>query len=496
MLLSSCAGTLAPAAPVEVAAASVASTASAERPPNIIVLFADDMGYGDVGCFGSQANQTPNLDRLASEGTRFTSFYSASPGCSPSRAALLTGCYPQRVSLPGVLSPRSKTGLSPDEQTLAEVLKARGYATAAIGKWHLGDAPNLLPWNHGFDEYLGLPYSNDMWTYNWGTHDVGLIGTDRWGPIPLWSYADGEAQVVMEDPRQDSLTPRYTTRALDFIDTHQAEPFFLYLAWSHPHTPIDASPAFKGKTGAGLYADMLLELDDSAGRIVAKLEELGLDTNTLVFFTSDNGPWTRFGNHGGSSGPWRGDKGTTFEGGMRMPAIAWGPGRVAAGRVEERLATTMDLLPTLARFAGAEPGDGAWPTERIDGRDIRVLLEGGIDPALEERVFFYYWPGQLQAVRVGPWKLHFRHDYRVVEEAGQDGQPGRQGRAILEQSLFDLAADPGETTDVSQQHPAVVARLTVLAALAREQLGDRLTKTTGLGVRPGGVASWPAEPGD
>ena len=361
-----------------------------------------------------------------------------------------------------------------DETTLAEVLKARGYATAAIGKWHLGDAPNLMPWNHGFDEYLGLPYSNDMWTYNWGTHDVGLIGRDRWGAIPLWSKRSGEEpRVDALDPRQDSLTPRYTARALEFVREHADRPFFLYLAWSHPHTPIDASPAFRGKSGGGLYADMMMELDDSAGRIVSLVEELGLAGDTLVFFTSDNGPWTRFGDHGGITGGLRGDKGTTFEGGMRVPAIAWGPGRVGPGRVEDRLATTMDLLPTFARLAGAEPGDGAWPELPIDGVDLAPLLEGLLAPELDERLLAYYWPDQLQALRLGRWKLHLPHGYRTVLEVGRHGHPGRQGRDHIDLSLFDLVADPGETTDLAEEHPAVVARLLALAEAARERLGDK-----------------------
>jgi len=466
---------------------AVRAEAREERPPNVIVLFADDMGYGDLGCYGSETNPTPNLDRLAAEGTRFTSFYSASPGCSPSRAALLTGCYPQRVGLPTVLSPRSARGLDTDETTMAEVLKAKGYATAAIGKWHLGDAPSFMPWNHGFDEVLGLPYSNDMWTYNWGTHDVGLIGRDRWGPIPLWSKRPGaEPELIEHDPRQDSLTPRYTERALEFVRANADDPFFLYLAWSHPHTPIDASEAFRGKSGAGLYADMMMELDDSAGRVVALVEELGLAQDTVVFFTSDNGPWTRFGNHGGSSGPFRGDKGTTFEGGMRMPAIAWGPGRVGHGRVEERLATTMDLLPTFAVLAGIEPTDAAWPSMPIDGVDVTALLEGTLAPELEERLFVYYWPEQLQALRLGRWKLHLPHAYRTVVEAGRDGHPGVQGRGRIGLALFDLVADPGETTNLAAEHPEVVERLETLAEAVRSRLGDH--ERGGTEVRPAGQA--------
>lgn len=449
-----------------------------DRPPNVIVFFADDMGYADLSCFGSEVCSTPRLDELAREGMRWTDFYSASPGCSPSRAALLTGCYPQRVGMPTILGPSSSHGLNPSETTIAELLRDRGYATAMVGKWHLGfGAKHLMPLEHGFDEYFGLPYSNDMWPYHYGDQDRGLIGNPNWPDLPV---IDGHETVEL-NPRQESLTPRYTERALDFIDRSADRPFFLYFAYSHPHVPIAASDAFRGRTGKGLYADMVAEIDDSVGQVVDRLREHGIDDETLIIFTSDNGPWTRFGNHAGSTGPLRGDKGTTFEGGMRMPCVAWWPGRIPAGTVCREVATTMDVLPTVAALAGA-----GLPELKIDGHDIRPLLFGEDGATSPTDAFYYYWPGELQAVRVGNWKLHVPHEHRTVEEAGHDGTPGRQGKARIELSLFDLASDPGESVNLADSRPEVVAELMQLIERARADLGDTGTNNPGTGRRPSG----------
>lgn len=463
-----------------------ANDAAAERdakPPNIIVFFADDMGYADLSCFGSQTCFTPNLDELADQGMRLTHFYSASPGCSPSRAALLTGCYPQRVGMPTVIGPNTDYGLNPDETTIAELLRAQGYATAMVGKWHVGyGADHLMPLNHGFDEYLGLPYSNDMWPFHYGDHDRGLVGNPNWPDLPL---IDGNETIEL-NPRQDSLTPRYTERALDFIDRSADEPFFLYFAYSHPHVPIAASEAFRGTTGQGLYADMVAEMDDAVGQVVDRLRELGIDDNTMVVFTSDNGPWTRFGNHAGSAGPFRGDKGTTFEGGMRMPCVVWWPGHVPAGTTCDELATAMDLLPTAAALA-----DARLPTNKIDGHDITPLLLGEEGATSPTDVFYYYWPGELQAVRVGDWKLHVPHGHRTVEEPGHDGTPGVQGSARIELSLYNLADDPAESVNLADQYPAVVAELMRHIERARADLGDTGTNNPGTGRRPAGRRDLP-----
>lgn len=444
------------------------------RPPNFVLFFADDMGWGDVGCYEGSRCRTPHLDRLAAEGLRLTSFYVGSPACSPSRAALLTGCYPQRISLPEVLNPGSQRALHPAEETIAEMLQKRGYRTGAIGKWHLGDAPEDLPTQHGFETWTGLPYSNDMWPFHYGDHDRGLIGNPNWPDLPLYD----RGQVVAYNPPQESLTPLYTKRAIEFVEQHRREPFFLYLAYSHPHVPIAASPAFRGRSGDGLYADMILEIDDSVGQVVEALEANGLREDTIVLFTSDNGPWTRFGDHAGTTGPWRGDKGTCFEGGMRMPAIFWGPGHIPGGRVSDHLMTAMDVLPTIQRVAGA-----LRPALPIDGLDQSRLLLGK-SPGREREAFYYYYPDELHAVRSGRWKLHLPHEHRTVVEAGQGGLPGKQGRASIELSLFDLESDPGETTNVAAAHPEVVERLLGHARNARAWFGDALTSYEGTQVRP------------
>lgn len=448
-----------------------------DRPPNIVIFFADDMGYADLSCFGSTVSTTPNLDRLAKDGAKLTSFYVASPACTPSRAALMTGCYPVRVSMPQVIGPGSKVVLNHDETTIAELLKSAGYATAAIGKWHLGDGENNLPTAHGFDEYLGLPYSNDMWPYHYGDHDRGLIGNPNWPDLPL---IEGTEPIEL-NPRQESLTPRYNQRALDFITRSKDQPFFLYYAHSHPHVPIAASDQFKGKTGNGLYADMILEIDDSVGQVVAKLEELNLAENTLVIFTSDNGPWAMFGNHAGEAGPFRGSKGMCFEGGMRVPCVAYWPGTIPPGTESDQLTTAMDLLPTVAALAGAQ-----LPGVTIDGHDIAPILLGKTDAKTPYDAFFYYYPGELHAVRVGDWKLHVPHNHRTVPEIGNDGNPGRQAQARIELSLYNLATDPAETTNLANQHPEKVAELLKHIEHARTELGDTLTNRKGKGVRPAG----------
>ena len=363
-----------------------------QRPPNVIVFFADDLGWGDVEGFDGARLRTPNLKRLGDEGVRLTSFYVGSPACSPSRAALLTGCYPQRVGIPEVLNPGSATALHPEEVTLAEALAGLGYRTGAIGKWHLGDQAGGLPTDHGFESWTGLSYSNDMWPFHYGDHDRGLVGNPNWPDLPLVD----RGEVVELNPRQASLTPLYTQRAVEFVQRNHAQPFFLYLAYSHPHIPIAASEAFRGRSGQGLYADMILEIDDSIGQVVGAVEALGLADDTIVWFTSDNGPWTRFGDHAGTTGPWRGDKGTCFEGGMRMPAIVWGPGWVPGGRECAHLTTAMDVLPTSVAFArSCAATEVERPAGRvIDGLDQSEWLRGTGEIAFRE-AFYYYYPRAL-----------------------------------------------------------------------------------------------------
>ncbi|HXH62510.1 MAG TPA: sulfatase [Fimbriimonadaceae bacterium] len=449
----------------------LAAGALAQRPPNVIVIFADDLGWGDLSCYGQTHYKTPFLDKMAEQGMRFTDFYVASPGCSPSRAALLTGCYPQRVSVPQVLNPDSKTGLNPDETTIAEMLRARGYATAMVGKWHLGVTPPLMPLAQGFDEYYGLPYSNDMWPMN----------GKQWPPLFLYE-GNTPVEPVKDMATQGLLTRKYTERALDFIRRHREKPFFLYFAHSMTHVPINASPSFLGKSGAGLYGDTTVELDWSVGRIMEEVTRLGLDKDTLIVFTSDNGPWLPYGDWAGSSGGLREGKGTTFEGGMREPGIFWWPGHIPAGRVCHEVATTMDLLPTIAAYTGA-----ALPSKEIDGHDITDLLKGTPGAKSPTDAFFYYWPGELQAVRAGRWKLHVPHKHRHQEGLpGKDGKRAGEVTAEIGLSLFDLITDPDETDNVAAEHPDIVVRLLKLIEEERKKLGDTGTKTKGDEVRPPG----------
>jgi len=443
------------------------------RPPNFVVIFCDDLGYGDLSCYGNKAYKTPNLDRMAREGMRFTNFYVAPPACSPSRASLMTGCYPTRVSVPQVLGPESKIGLNPEETNIANMLKPLGYATACIGKWHLG-VKNLMPTRQGFDTFFGLPYSHDMWPAN----------GKNWPP--LWLHQDEEPiEEISTLDQQAELTGRYTKAAVDFIRKNKDRPFFLYLPHSMPHVPLAASKRFLGKSGAGLYGDVVQEIDWSVGEILKTLKQNGLDTNTLVFFSSDNGPWRPYGDHAGSTGGLREGKGTTFEAGFREPGIFRWTGKIPAGTVSDEMATTMDILPTIAALAGAKR-----PEKKIDGHDIRPLIFGEPNAATPYKWFYYFWPDELQAVRSGDWKLHVPHRHRFqTEPAGTDGKPAGETTREIELSLYDLSKDPAETTNVADQHPHVVRRLLRLIETGRAELGDSITKTKGSEVRsPGRVA--------
>jgi len=456
---------------------SSGAAAASARPPNIVIIFCDDLAYADLGVYGAKDWSTPCLDRLAHEGIRFTRFYAAQPVCSASRAGLLTGCYPNRIGIAGALGPNSKVGISGNEVTLAELVKPRGYATAIFGKWHLGRQPQFLPTHHGFDEYFGLPYSNDMWP----KHPEAKPGT--YPPLPLM---EGD-QVVQTMPDQTQFTTWYTERAVQFIAQNRDRPFFLYLAHSMPHVPLHVSDKFKGKSRQGLYGDVIMEIDWSVGKILAALKQHRLDRRTLVVFTSDNGPWLSYGNHAGSAGPLREGKGTCWEGGVREPFVARWPGKIPAGRVCREPAMTIDLLPTIARLTRAD-----LPRHKIDGLDIWPLLSG--DPKAKnphEAYYFYYEDNQLQAVMSGRWKLMLPHTYRTLEgqPAGRDGTPTKYvSRKIERPELYDLEADIGEQQDVAAGHPDVVKRLEALADKARDDLGDSLVKRVGQGVRePGRV---------
>jgi arylsulfatase A-like enzyme len=443
------------------------------RPPNFVVIFTDDQGYGDLGCYGAKGFATPNIDRLAREGMRFTSFCVAQAVCSASRAALLTGCYPHRVGIQGALGPRSRVALHHDERTIAEVLKPAGYATAILGKWHLGDHPDYLPAGQGFDEYYGLPYSNDMWPRH-------PENPRAYPDLPL---VQGQAVVAL-NPDQTKLTGEYARRAAAFIDRNAPRPFFLYLAHSMPHVPLHASEAFRGSSKQGAFGDVIQEIDASVGTVLEALRRNGLDDRTLVVFTCDNGPWLSYGDHAGSAGALREGKGTTFEGGVRVPAIFRWPGKIPAGSVSNELALSMDLLPT---FAGLVRG-AELPPRPIDGKSLWPILSGQPGAKSPHEAFFCYWGGALEAVRSGPWKLHFPHAYRSLDgkPGGTGGIPAKYVQKRIELSLFNLDDDVGETTDLSARHPEVVERLKALAERAREDLGDTLTQRAGKGLRPSG----------
>ncbi len=433
--------------------AAAAETPSVDK-PNLVVIFTDDLGYGDLGCYGSPTIRTPNLDRMAAEGLRFTDFYSAAEVCTPSRAALLTGRYPIRSGMCGnrrVLFPNSEGGLPPSEITIAEALKPLGYASAHIGKWHLGIHPGARPLDQGFDRSFGLPYSNDMD----GRADLprGASGSadpprDGWN-VPL--LRDGE--VVERPADQTTLTRRYTEEAVGLIRQWKDRPFFLYFAHTFPHVPLFASAEFKGKSPAGIYGDTVEEIDWSVGQVLDALRREGIAERTLVFFTSDNGPWLVMGDQGGSAGPFREGKGSTWEGGMRVPGIAWMPGRIRPG-VTSELANAMDLFPTALRLAG-----GALPDSvAIDGVDLSPLLFEG--KSLPQRPFFYYRGDQLFAARLGQWKAHFRTQPGYGPPKAEEHEPPM---------LFHLGRDPSEKRDVAAAHPEVIVQ--IRQAVAEHQSG-------------------------
>jgi len=442
------------------------------RRPNFVVILTDDQGYSDLSCYGARGFLTPHLDRMAAEGVRFTDFYAAAAICSPARAALLTGCYPQRVGITRVLGPKSEIGIHPSEQLLPELLKAAGYRTALFGKWHLGQLPAFLPLRHGFDEFFGTPGSNDMGSnMDLEARRAGRAGVE---------LMEGE-QVKEIDPDQRFLTARYTERALRFIRANRRRPFFLYFAPNMPHTPLFASPRFQGATQRGLYGDVITEIDWAVGEILGCLRTEGLAEDTLVVFTSDNGPWLIFGDHGGSALPFRGGKREAWEGGFRVPGVFWWPGRIPAARTCQQLATQMDLLPTFVRLAGA-----SLPDSIIDGKDIWPLISGASQAVSPHDAFYYYYDYELRACRSGRWKLVLPHTDHAVPDPARIGHGGVRGgvRSVTyPQVLYDLILDPTETTDVSAQNPKVVSRLLNLVEWARQELGDSLTKRSGKGVR-------------
>lgn len=424
---------------------------SPDTRPNVILINCDDLGYGDLGCYGSTLNQTPALDRLAVEGVRFTDFYMASPVCSPSRGAMMTGCYPPRIGFGdfdgrAVLFPGNPVGLNPDEKTVARQLKDAGYATKIVGKWHCGDQPDFLPTSHGFDSYFGIPYSNDM-----GRQNID----DQYPPLPLLR----DTQVIQEQPDQAALTERYIDESVQFLRANQAHPFFLYLAHMYVHVPIYAPESFMKKSKNGRYGAGVEMVDWCTAVLMDELEQLGLTDNTLIIFTSDNGSRAR--GEGGSNGPLRGHKAETWDGGQRVPCIMRWPAKIPAGQVCPGLVSSIDFYPTILELCGAELPDD----RTIDGKDISPLMFDGAADSPRD-LFFYYWMNQIEAVRDDEWKLHLRK------------------REVVVQELYNLRSDIGEQENVYDQHPEVVARLMLAVEHMREDIGDSAVGVTGRNIRP------------
>jgi arylsulfatase len=463
-LAVACLALIAPATPTAQAAQPE------RRPPNIIFILADDQGYQDLGCYGSPLIETPNIDRMAAEGMRFTDFYAASPLCTPSRAAFLTGCYPMRVSMDDfpigpdqpnaksshVLYPNSPLGLNPEEFNVAKLLKSAGYSAHIVGKWHLGDRTAFLPLHQGFDSYFGLPNVNDQ--------------------KPL-CFVRGDQRL---DPPVDlaQVTQIYTREAIQVIRENRDHPFFLYLPHTMPHFPIAASPEFVGKSKGGLYGDVVQELDWSVGQIFATLKELHLDDNTIVVYTSDNGPWLQKEESGGNAVPYRGGKGTTYEGGMRVPCIVWWPGHVPAGSVCHGLVAMMDFLPT---FAAITHATAAIPSDRpIDGVDISSVLADPNASSPRTDLLYYGDENRLNAVRSGKWKLKFATTLQEETHYGKWENP----QTKIPAQLYNLELDPAEQKSLLKDHPDVAKKLRAIADRAREDLGDAREHIVGKSVRP------------
>ncbi len=454
--------------------------------PNIIIILLDDMGYGDIESFGAIDYSTPNINKLVENGMLFTNFYSAQAVCSASRAGLLTGTYPNRIGIHGALFPQSKIGLNPSEKTIAEILKEKNYKTAVIGKWHLGYQKEFLPLNHGFDYYYGIPYSNDMWPVDFDGNQITNENDWRkknYPQLPIIENFNKIGEVrTLEDQAQ--LTTNYTEKSIDFINMNADKSFFLYVPHSMPHVPIAASKKFKGKSKQGLYGDVIMELDWSLGEIVKTLKKNNILENTMIIFTSDNGPWLNFGNHAGNTAGLREGKGTVFEGGQRVPTIISWPKVVKKSTISNKLVASIDLLPTITKIVR-----GKLPKHTIDGVSILDLLKGkNTNP--RDHFFYYYKKNNLEAVRKDQWKLILPHESRSYKNVmpGIDGHKGNYSKLKLNYELYNLRRDPGERYNVIKKYPKIAQSLKDLAENAREDMGDEATGRKGKNRRkPGRV---------
>mgnify|MGYP003331613906 FL=1 len=441
-----------------------------ETTPNIVFILTDDLGYGDLSSYGSKTINSENIDQLAKDGIKLTSYYAAQPVCSASRAAVLTGVYPNRIGIHNAFGPNSNSGISHSELTLAEMLKENGYSTGIFGKWHLGSKKEFFPTNHGFDEFYGILYSNDMW---------------RWHPEYPEGYPEDlllyrNESPIMEIIDQSDLTKDITSESIDFIERNKNNPFFLYIAHPQPHVPLFVSKDFENITGNGLYADVITEIDYSVGRVLRSLEENGLTENTIVVFTSDNGPWLSYGNHSGSSGIYREGKGTTWEGGVRVPSIIKFPNKLKSRVIDEPV-MAIDWMPTFAELTNSKLS-----ANKIDGKNIWPLLTGETDSSPHEKLYFYYRVNELHSIRMNEWKIHFSRSYRSLNgrTGGVDGIPVKYDMNIIEQNeLYNLKDDPGELYNIYNEFPEIAKKMEELGEKARIELGDNLTGIKGVGIR-------------
>ena len=440
------------------------------KTPNVIFILTDDMGFSDLGSYGSKMINTPNLDLLASEGALLNSYYSSQAVCSASRASILTGSYPNRIGISGALGPNSRTGINPNEFLMSEMFKQQGYNTAIYGKWHLGDNPKFLPTNHGFDDFYGILYSNDMWPYH-------PERPDSYPDLMLYDY-DKPIEVLTD---QSDLTMELTNKSISFIEKNKDDPFFLYLAHPQPHVPLFASSEFKGRSDYGLYTDVIEEIDNSVGLIIKSLKENKLDRNTIVVFTSDNGPWLSYGDHAGSTGIYREGKGTTWEGGQRVPCIVWYPNEIESNTVLSTPFMGIDWLPTFAKLTNS-----TLSKNKIDGKNIWENLTGKTFEDPHEALFFYYHKNSLHAVRYGDYKMYFPHRYRTLngKKGRDDGQPIKYEYVnLLSEELYNLKTDPSETNNIINDFPDLAKKITTLANNKRKELGDDLTNVLGSEIR-------------
>lgn len=457
----------------------------AQKKPNIIIFYLDDMGYGDISLTGATGHTTPAIDRLANEGMFFTNYYSPHAISTASRAGLLTGCYATRVGVPGVFMVQPEIGLNPQEEIIPEMLKTQGYTSALVGKWHLGSSEAFMPLAQGFDEFYGLPYSNDIWPVDYAGKRRPADDTSNRN-FPILKLYDGKNVVkeiwTLEDQAQ--LTTLYTERSQQFIKENKDNPFFLYIAHAMPHVPLAVSDKFKGKSNGGLYGDVMMEIDWSVNQVMQTLKEYNLEENTLIIFTSDNGPWITFGNHSGSTAGFREGKQSSYEGGQRVPCIMKWKGVIPEGIVNNQLISGIDILPTLASITGAQ-----LPKEKIDGVNILPLMKGNTTESPRKYMYYYYGYSpitaldNLEAVRDARFKLVFPHNYQKNDVLGRDGFPGKPTQGVTELSLYDLRQDPGERYDVKDVYPEKVKELSIVADEMRVDLGDALTKTPAKNIR-------------